>query len=150
MKKNVFISSTYVDLKDYREEVWKLLENYDVNVLGMEKFGARKETPLETCLNEVERADIYIGIIATRFGSLEPESNKSYIQLEYEKALEQKKEILIYLVDDEAQIKVKAIDFEQHKKLENFKQLLKEKHTVDFFKTPQDLSNRLKNRLDDI
>ncbi len=98
MKKNVFISSTYMDLKDYREAVWKLLESYNVNVLGMEKFGARKETPLETCLNEVERADIYIGIIATRFGSLEAESNKSYTQLEYEKALEQKKEILIYLI----------------------------------------------------
>jgi hypothetical protein len=150
MKKNIFISSTYIDLKDYREEVWKLLENYNVNILGMEKFGARKETPLETCLNEVERADIYIGIVGTRFGSLESESNKSYTQLEYEKALKQKKEILIYLVDDEAQIKVKAIDFKQHKKLENFKQLLKEKHTVDFFKTPQDLSNRLKNRLDNI
>lgn len=150
MKKNVFISSTFIDLKDHREEVWKLLENYNVNILGMEKFGARKETPLQTCLNEVDRTDIYIGIIATRFGSLEPESNKSYTQLEYEKALELKKDILIYLVDDEAEIKVKAIDYENREQLENFKKLLKEKHTVDFFTEPKDLSNRLKNRLDEI
>jgi len=58
MNKTVFISSTYDDLKEYRRAVWELLEKFDVNVRGMEQFGARKEAALATCLAEVEQSDI--------------------------------------------------------------------------------------------
>lgn len=152
-KKNIFISSTYVDLQDYRKEVWELLSGYkNINILGMEKFGARKETPLETCLDAVSRADIYIAIIAERFGSIEQNSNKSYTQLEYEKALKENKEILIYLIDeDNALIKPKNSDHgDNYNLLKNFKQQLREKHTVDFFKDPKDLSEKIKNRLNEL
>lgn len=152
-KKNIFISSTYIDLKEYRKEVWELLSKYEnINILGMEKFGARKESPLETCLNAVSRADIYIAIIAERFGSLEEKSKKSYTQLEYEKALEEDKEILIYLID-EVHALINPINIEHgnnYNLLKNFKQLLKEKHTVDFFKNPKDLSEKIQNRLSEL
>jgi hypothetical protein len=39
MKKTVFISSTYVDLKEERKKVWESLEKFDVAVKGMEQFG---------------------------------------------------------------------------------------------------------------
>ncbi len=55
----------------------------------MEQFGARKSNPLETCLAEVEQSDIYVGILGMRYGSEEPNSGKSYSQLEYEKEIEQ-------------------------------------------------------------
>ena len=152
MKKNVFISSTFEDLEEYRKEIWQLLSQYNVNVLGMEQFGARKETPLETCINEVQRSDIYVGIIAQRLGSIEPNSNKSYTQLEYEKAVNLDKEILIYLIDEKnALIHPQHNDYgEKHEQLNNFKQLLKEKHTVDFFRDPKDIIGKLKSRLSDI
>ena len=95
MKKTIFISSTYKDLVKERKAVWELLKRYDVNIVGMEEFGARKDSPLTTCLKEVEQSNIYIGIIANRWGSIEEESGKSYTQLEYEKAIEKDKEILI-------------------------------------------------------
>ncbi|HXM50058.1 MAG TPA: DUF4062 domain-containing protein [Pyrinomonadaceae bacterium] len=66
MNKTVFISSTYDDLKEYRRAVWELLEKFDVNVRGMEQFGARKEAPLATCLAEVEQSDIYLGVFADK------------------------------------------------------------------------------------
>ena len=152
MKKNVFISSTFIDLEEYRKEIWQLLSQYNVNVLGMEQFGARKETPLETCINEVERSDIYVGIIAQRLGSIEPNSTKSYTQLEYEKAVELDKEILIYLIDEEnALVKPVHIDYgKNHEQLNNFKKLLREKHTVDSFRDSQDIVGKLKSRLSDI
>lgn len=152
MKKNVFISSTFIDLEEYRKEIWQLLSQYDVNVLGMEQFGARKETPLETCINEVKRSDIYVGIIAQRLGSIESNSTKSYTQLEYEKAVELDKEILIYLIDeDNALVKPIHIDYgEKHEQLNNFKKLLKEKHTIDSFRNPQDIVEKLKSRFSNI
>lgn len=147
MKKNIFISSTFEDLQPYRKAVWELLEKFEVHVNGMERFGARTETSIDTCLQAVERSDIYLGIIAHRFGSIHTEYGKSYTQLEYEKAVEHGQEILIYLIDEEASIKPKYVDFgEPHEKLENFKKLLKEKHTVDFFCSPEDLVQKLKNR----
>ena len=53
MKKTIFISSTYKDLVKERKAVWELLKRYDVNIVGMEEFGARKDSPLTTCLKEV-------------------------------------------------------------------------------------------------
>ena len=100
--KTVFISSTYKDLKDHRREVWDTLKHFDVAVRGMEEFGARTAAPLETCLAEVEQSDIYVGIIAYRLGSIDPQTKKPFTVLEYEKAVEQTKEILIYLADEEA------------------------------------------------
>ena len=122
MKKIVFISSTYADLSEERRSVWNLLEKFEVNVRGMEAFGARTSSPLETCLAEVDISDIYIGIIAFRLGSIEQNSGKSYTQLEYERAYEKKKEILIYLVDEEnAKVFAKFIDKDEHRdKLEAF------------------------------
>ncbi len=95
MRRTVFVSSTFQDLQVHRKAVWEVLETFDVVVRGMEQFGARGGTPLQTCLVEVEQADIYVGIIAFRHGSIEPTSGKSYTQLEYERALELSKEVLI-------------------------------------------------------
>ena len=78
IKKTVFISSTFVDLKEERKKVWGSLENFDVIIKGMEQFGARTSNPLSTCISEVEQSDIYVGIIGMRYGSEEPNSGKSY------------------------------------------------------------------------
>ena len=36
MKRTVFIASTYQDLASHRNKVWDLLEEFEVNVRGME------------------------------------------------------------------------------------------------------------------
>ena len=132
MKKTIFISSTYKDLVKERKAVWELLKRYDVNIVGMEEFGARKDSPLTTCLKEVEQSNIYIGIIANRWGSIEEESGKSYTQLEYEKAIEKDKEILIYLIDETASVQIDNIDFgEKHESLELFKKELQKNHKME-------------------
>lgn len=152
MKKTVFISSTYNDLISHRKAIWDLLAEYDVNVKGMEAFGARKTAPIETCLNEVSQSDIYIGIIANRLGSIETSSGKSFTQLEYERAIKENKEILIYLVNEkEALTKVEFVDFGEKKEtLENFKTALKEKHTIDQYRNEEELVNKIRKRLDEI
>lgn len=111
----------------------------------MEEFGARTASPLDTCLAEVDVSDIYIGIIAFRIGSVEKNSGKSFTQLEYERAYEGNKEILIYLVDeDNAKVLAKYIDKdERREKLEAFKRVLKERHTIATYRSPDDLVEKL-------
>ncbi len=149
MNKTVFISSTYDDLKQYRRTIWDLLEKFQVNVRGMEQFGARKESPLATCLTEVEQSDIYLGVIAFRLGSIDPQSGKSFTQVEYERAYELEKEVRIYLVDEEnARFAIKYIDRdEKREKLEAFKRLLHERHTIESFTSDDDLKEKLNRDL---
>lgn len=140
MKKTVFISSTYRDLKEYRTEVWDTLERFNLKVLGMEKFGAKSTNALETCLEQVRKSDTYLGIIGMVYGSVDSKTGKSYTQLEYEEAVKYNKEILIYLIDNqEASLKLKHVDFVNHDKLIEFKKILKDNHTVDFFSNPNQL-----------
>lgn len=150
-RKTVFISSTFVDLKEERKKVWDSLEKFDVTVKGMEQFGARTSNPLATCISEVEQSDIYVGIIGMRYGSEEPNSGKSYSQLEYEKAVEQNKEILIYLIDEESSAVIpNLIQFDKIQKLNNFKAILKDKHTIDTFSNSQDLVTKLQRKFKEL
>jgi Domain of unknown function (DUF4062) len=147
MNKTVFISSTYRDLVEHRRAVWQMLGGFDVSIRGMEQFGARTETPLATCLAEVEQSDVYVGILVFRIGSIESESAKSFTQLEYEHALQLKKEILIYMVDEqEARVRYTDIDVEQLnlEKLNAFKRILRERHTINTFTSPEDLAEKLR------
>lgn len=150
-RKTVFISSTFLDLKEERKKVWDCLEKFDVTVKGMEQFGARKSTPLATCISEVEQSDIYVGIIGMRYGSEEPNSGKSYSQLEYEKAIEQNKEILIYLIDEESSaVTPNLIQYDKIQKLNNFKSILRDKHTIDSFSNSQDLVSKLQRKFKEL
>jgi hypothetical protein len=151
MTPTVFISSTYEDLIPYRKSVWDVLSDLNLTIKGMEKFGARKSCPLDTCLAEVSKSDIYIGILAYRFGSIESKTGKSFTQLEYEKAVALDKNILIYLLAKDGNLQPRFVDFgEKALKLENFKNFLQEKHTVDFFKDPDDLKIKIYDKLKDI
>src|SRR5690606_18535532 len=133
----VFVSSTYIDLRSHRKAAWELLSKFNVTVRGMEQFGARTETPLQTCLLEVEQSDIYVGIIGFRLGTVEPGSGKSYTQIEYERAMNLSKEVFIYLADEEnSTVPFKHIDKgEDFEKLEAFKRVLRDRHTVDTYTT---------------
>jgi hypothetical protein len=147
VSKTVFISSTFEDLAEHRRAVWQVLKEFRAAVRGMEEFGARTAAPLETCLAEVEQSDVYVGIMAFRLGTVDPESSKSYTQLEYERARDLNKEIFIYLVDEQrAKCRVSDFEFEplRIERLKAFKALLKERHTVGTFLSPEDLAEKLK------
>lgn len=152
MKKTIFISSTYYDLVPYRQGIWNLLQSYNVEILGMEAFGARKSAPLETCISEVQKCDIFICIISMRYGSVDVNTNKSYTQLEYEKAVECGKEILIYIIDENKGFVIpKHIDFNHlQEKLIEFKNILKSNHTPDYFINYEDFINKIKKRIDEL
>lgn len=149
MNRIVFISSTYDDLKEYRRKAWEVLRTFAADVRGMEEFGARKETPLDTCLAEVAQCDVFVGIVGFRLGSVDEESGKSFTQREYEKAYELKKDVRIYLMDDStATVPARFVDRDdRHARLEDFKRLLRDRHTVSIFVSADDLGKRLEKDL---
>lgn len=69
MNKRVFISSTFIDLKDYRQSVLKVIRQLGAIDTAMEHLGARDERPKDECLRLIaEESDIFVGIYAHRYG----------------------------------------------------------------------------------
>jgi hypothetical protein len=85
-KYQVFISSTYTDLIKERKEVTKALLEMDCIPSGMEMFQASDDSQWELIKRVISSCDYYIVIIAGRYGTIHPETKKSYTQMEYEYA----------------------------------------------------------------
>ena len=97
----IYISSTYEDLKDYREAANKAVRKLGHHAICMEDYVARDKRSVQQCLEDVRNCDLYIGIIAWRYGHVPDESTKSITHLEYEAAVKAKKPRLIFLHKDE-------------------------------------------------
>jgi len=86
-KLQVFISSTYTDLIDERQAAVEAILDTGHIPAGMELFKAGNESQLKTIQKWIDESDVYMLILGGRYGSVEPNSGKSYTQLEYEYAL---------------------------------------------------------------
>ncbi|WP_171011993.1 DUF4062 domain-containing protein [Hathewaya histolytica] len=65
----VFISSTFVDLKEEREEVMKAILSLDCFPAGMELFPASNQSQFDYIKRIIDKSDYYILIIAGRYGT---------------------------------------------------------------------------------
>ena len=140
----IFVGSTYLDLKEYRAKVKDTLTRMETFVHGMEQFGARPGSPVQECLAEVAKCKIYIGIFAMRYGSIPAGHDKSLTELEYDEAQRLNLPSYIFLIDEQsASIHPRDVDLKNLDKLEQLKEKLKKKHTVEFFTAPDDLANKV-------
>lgn len=136
----VMFSSTYVDLAAYREEVLRALQNFQVDLGAMEIFYSRPETTKEVSIAETLSSDIYIGVFAWRYGTVDSETQKSITQLEYETAYGKSVPCFIFLMDENYPVPPKSIDLIHTNKLRAFKALMMKNHTCTFFTTQKDLA----------
>ncbi len=86
-KLQVFVSSTYSDLKEERQAAVQAILDAGHIPAGMELFKAGNESQLKTIYKWIDESDVYMLILGGRYGSIESKSGKSYTQLEYEYAL---------------------------------------------------------------
>jgi hypothetical protein len=146
----VFLASTFSDMQEYRKAVWDQLEKLQVAVQGMELFGARTATPLETCISEVRKSEIFIALIGMRRGSVVEDTGMSFVETEYAVATDEKLTILIYLIDEErAKIPPVMVDRggEEAKQLDAFKERLRKRHTCESYASPQELAEKVQRDL---
>jgi len=146
----IYISSTYADLKEHREAVYRLLRKTpNREIQAMEDYVAGDERPLSRCLSDVAACDIYVGIFAWRYGFVPSGADNpdalSITQLEYRAAGRAGKQRLIFLVDGEApwlpaHMDASTGDNEQGKKVAALRQLLTRDHVASFFKSADQLA----------
>ena len=107
-KHKVYISSTYQDLKEHRKQVIDFFnkktikENFDL--LSMEGYVADDMEPALECIDDVKDCDIYILILANRYGFIPPKNNPDEIsvtEIEYNTAAaDPQKTILAFFADE--------------------------------------------------
>lgn len=127
-KYQVFVSSTYTDLQEERQEVIKALLELDCFPASMEFFPSTDDDQWTLIKQIIDDCDYYIIIIGGRYGSLSSEGI-SYTEKEYRYALEMGKPIIGFLHGDPKNLPVKnsELDPEAIKKLEEFKELVQKK-----------------------
>ena len=99
-KLQVFISSTYLDLKEERQAAVEAILGAGHIPAGMELFKAGNNSQLTTIKKWINQSDIYMLILGGRYGTIEENSQKSYTQLEYEYAITKNIPIFAVVLSD--------------------------------------------------
>jgi hypothetical protein len=95
-KLQVFVSSTYLDLKDERQAAVEAILKAGHIPAGMELFSAGNESQMDTIRRWIDESDIYMLILGGRYGSIDPTTALSYTEREYDYAVS--KEIPVFAV----------------------------------------------------
>lgn len=97
-KYQVFISSTYEDLKEERKNVIETLLMMNCIPAGMEAFCAADEEQFEYIKKVIDLCDYYVLIIGKRYGSISELTGKSYTEMEFDYAKSKGIPILVFPV----------------------------------------------------
>jgi hypothetical protein len=124
----VFVSSTYEDLQEERQQVMHALLELDCIPSGMELFPAANESQWSLIQRVIRDCDYYILILAGRYGSC-GEDGLGYTEQEYRYALSIDKPTIAFLHKDPGTIQAKKCEQTENgkMKLEEFRSLVKEK-----------------------
>ena len=143
VKYQVFVSSTFSDLRDERDQVIKAILEMGHVPVGMEMFSAADEEQWKMIARQIDQSDYYIVLVAHRYGTVTPEG-VSYTEKEYNYAVSSKVPVLGFVLDDAAQWPVARIDGDAaaRESLELFKEKVKRK-PVSFWKSADDLYGRV-------
>jgi hypothetical protein len=141
---NFFVCSTYADLKSYRDNVIKNIQSRAGIINAQEFFGARAQKPLATCLEEVDQSNVFIMFLGPRYGSVDPDRDKSFVECEYERAREKNLPIFAYIMDLTHPFPIHYVSTgDDGERLKRFKQVIEKDLTVNSFTTPEDLATKV-------
>lgn len=137
-KYQIFISSTYEDLKAERDQVIKAVLEMGHIPVGMEMFSAADEEQWKIIQRQIDSSDYYVVIVAHRYGSMT--DGISYTEKEYDYAISQGVPALGFVIDNSAEWPHSKYDTDSIKieALQLFKSKVKAK-PVQFWKSSGDL-----------
>ena len=140
----VFVSSTFRNLKKERETVMKKLLEMNLFPAGMEIFPAADDSQIKYIKKIIDDSDYFIVIVAGKYGTI----NKygiSYTEMEFNYALEVKKPILSFLFEDINSLRKYELEDNPQKTilLEKFRKKLSKDRMVKFWKNKDDLGAKV-------
>lgn len=140
----VFISSTFSDLKNERAEIVQALLELDCFPAGMELFPATSEAAWELIKGVVDDSDYYCLVIGGRYGSLDS-SGIGYTEKEYDYAVAAGKPIVSFLHSNPDSIpsgKAETSDAGREK-LMAFRKKVEAAHHCKYWATAEELGGKV-------
>jgi hypothetical protein len=136
----VFVSSTYADLKEERQRVIQTLMEMDCIPSGMELFPAADEEQWEFIKRVIDDCDYYLLIIGGRYGSTTAEGI-SYTEKEYDYAIKKgiKVVALLHANPDEIPMGKSESDPELRGRLKAFRDKVSKSRLVKTWKAADEL-----------
>jgi hypothetical protein len=136
----VFVSSTYDDLRKERQQIIRTLLELDCIPSGMELFPASDEVHPSLTRQVIDDCDYFIVLIGGRYGSVGREG-KSYTQMEFEYAVATHKPILAFIHGSPGRLPAERLEQERdlRVKLDEFRKLVKEHGTCSLWHSAQEL-----------
>ena len=137
----MFVSSTYQDLQEERQEVMHALLELDCIPSGMELFPAANESQWSLIKKVIEDCDYYILILAGRYGTCGADGI-SYTEMEYRYALSFGKPTIAFLHKDPGTIQANRCEEtkEGKEKLSTFRSFVEQKLCKHWL-TPSELGS---------
>lgn len=157
----VFVSSTYIDLREHRAAAIAVLRQLGHEVLAMEDLVAGAEPPLTKVIDLVDQADAYVGVFAWRYGQVIPQNppvsvkgaqggTTSITHSEYLRAKERAIPTLAFLLEERAPWSPALIDgldgaadTDASWNIRALRRELLQEKVVSFFTTPESLAARV-------
>lgn len=100
-KLQIFVSSTYKDLRLERQACVETILRAGHIPAGMELFSAGNEEQWQVIKRWIDECDVYMLLLGGRYGSIEPKSGMAYTELEYRYAQELGKPMFALVINDE-------------------------------------------------
>jgi hypothetical protein len=151
-QKIAMISSTSVDLPEHRPEVRDacLREGYFPDM--MESLPARDADAIRVSLEMVDRADVYIGIYAWRYGHKPEGHDISITEMEFNRAVERGIPILVFVIHKEHPLTIEMVetDKDAQQRLAELKEHASRSRGRREFKSPEDLRGEVIHALSDL
>ncbi len=128
-KYQVFVSSTFDDLRAERDQVIKAVLEMGHIPVGMEMFSAADEQQWQIIKRHIDESDYYVVIVAHRYGSII--DGISYTRKEYEYAVSQGVPVLGFIIDSSASWPTDRVDKDTptQELLQDFKAVIRDKPT---------------------
>ena len=140
----IFISSTFSDLKEERNKVMQTIMSLDCIPAGMELFPAMDEEQFEFIKRIIDDCDYYLLIVGARYGSMD-ENGVSYTEKEYDYAVSKGIPVIAFLHHNISSLPMNKADLEEilRKKLETFRKKVETGRLVQYWKNADDLNAKV-------
>ncbi|MFT4215176.1 MAG: DUF4062 domain-containing protein [Microbacterium sp.] len=137
---DVFLSSTQRDLSEERRAISQAMLRTTFRPVQMETFPATRHRAEKLISDLVLVSDFVVLIIGTEYGSIIPESDMSFTELEYRRAIDSGIPVLIFL-------KRVGVVSELGERLQRFREHVMSAHTCQFWESTSELVEQVMQSL---
>jgi len=147
-REQVFVSSTYLDLAEERQEVIQTLLEADCIPSGMELFPASNDDRWTLIQRIIDDCDYYLLVIGGRYGSIDDQTQLSYTEMEYDYADSIGKPVLAFLHGSPGEIAADKTELDPgaREKLADFRAKVGER-MVKYWDSPSSLGGQVAKSL---